>query len=100
MIRASKSEISRVSFNPKIQSFEGFTDSEEIKGEINISLSQDEDMLKLEVGDNGVGFPENVNFQNTESLGLQLVNTLVNQLEGGIKLEKDNGTKFIINLKK
>ena len=100
LIRASKSEISRVSFNPKIQSFEGFTDSEEIKGEINISLSQDEDMLKLEVGDNGVGFPENVNFQNTESLGLQLVNTLVNQLGGDIKLEKDSGTKFILNLKK
>ena len=100
LIRASKSEISRVSFNPKIKSFEGFTDSEEIKGEINISLSQDEDMLKLEVGDNGVGFPENVNFQNTESLGLQLVNTLVNQLGGDIKLEKDSGTKFILNLKK
>ncbi|HEX3014043.1 MAG TPA: sensor histidine kinase, partial [Methanobacterium sp.] len=77
-----------------------FTHPEEIKGEITISLLQDDDMLKLVVGDNGIGFPENVNFRNTESLGLQLVNTLVDQLKGEIKLEKDNGTKFTLNLKK
>lgn len=76
-----------------------FTHPEEIKGELTISLLQDDDMLKLVVGDNGIGFPENVNFRNTESLGLQLVNTLVDQLKGEIKLEKDNGTKFTLNLK-
>jgi PAS domain S-box len=71
-----------------------------IEGEINILLSQNDDMLKLVVSDNGIGFPEGVNFKNTESLGLQLVNTLVNQLNGEIKLENDDGTKFILNLKK
>ncbi|MGB9978180.1 histidine kinase dimerization/phosphoacceptor domain -containing protein [Methanobacterium sp.] len=69
-------------------------------GEINISLSQDKNILKLVVSDNGIGFPESVNFRNTESLGLQLVNTLVNQLRGEIKLEKNNGTKFVLNLEK
>ncbi|OEC87844.1 MULTISPECIES: sensor histidine kinase [Methanobacterium] len=77
-----------------------FAPSGGITSEINILLSQKEDMLKLIVGDNGIGFPENVNFKNTESLGLQLVNTLVNQLNGEIKLEKENGTKFTLNLKK
>lgn len=77
-----------------------FTSSEKIKDKINILLSQNEDMLKLIVMDNGIGFPENINFKNTESLGLQLVNTLVNQLNGEIKLEKENGTKFTLNLKK
>ncbi len=77
-----------------------FVHPEEMKGEINILLSQDEDMLKLIVSDDGIGFPENIDFQNTQSLGLQLVNTLVNQLGGEIKLEKDNGTKFILNFKK
>ena len=105
----------KVSFNPKTISFEGFanpanyvrgpenkkfSDPEEIKGEINVLLSQDGDMLKLVVSDNGIGFPENIDFRNTESLGLQLVNTLVNQLRGEIKLENDNETKFILNLKK
>jgi two-component system, sensor histidine kinase PdtaS len=100
LIRAPKSSISRVSFNPKTQGFEGFANPKEIKGEVNVLLSQDGDMLKLVVSDNGIGFPENIDFQNTESLGLQLVNTLVNQLMGKIKLENDNGTKFILDLEK
>lgn len=75
-------------------------DPENIKWEIAILLSQEEDMIRLVVSDNGTGFPESVNFKDTQSLGLQLVNTLVNQLKGEIKLEKNNGTKFILNLKK
>ena len=94
-----------VSFtNPAVeisnQSNMQFTSSEEITDKINILLSQNEDMLKLIVMDNGIGFPENINFKNTKSLGLQLVNTLVSQLNGEIKLEKENGTKFTLNLKK
>jgi len=50
----------------------------------------------LVVSDNGLGFPENVDFRNTNSLGLQLVNILVEQLEGTIELENDSGTKFKI----
>lgn len=71
------------------------------EGEMNVVLSQeDKNNMKIIVSDNGIGFPENIDFRNTESLGLQLVNTLVGQLKGEIKLEKDNGTKFSINLKK
>jgi PAS domain S-box-containing protein len=50
----------------------------------------------LVVSDNGLGFPENVDFRNTSSLGLQLVNILVEQLEGAVELEKGSGTKFKI----
>lgn len=50
----------------------------------------------LVISDNGLGFPENVDFTNTSSLGLQLVNILVEQLEGAIELENDSGTKFKI----
>ena len=41
-----------------------------------------------------MGFPENVDFRNTGSLGLQLVNILVEQLEGTIELKKGEGTVF------
>jgi PAS domain S-box-containing protein len=54
---------------------------------------------KLTVSDNGLGFPENVDFRNTRSLGLQLVNALVEQLEGTIELEKGKGTIFKIFFK-
>ncbi|WP_440956272.1 hypothetical protein ACSAZK_04850 [Methanosarcina sp. Mfa9] len=48
------------------------------------------------VSDDGSKFPENIDFRNTTSPGLQLVNTLVEQLEGNIELERNGGTKFII----
>jgi two-component sensor histidine kinase len=46
-----------------------------------------------------MGFPENIDFRNTSSLGLQLVNELVKQLEGNIELNIDNGTEFVIVFK-
>lgn len=50
----------------------------------------------LIVKDNGIGFPDSIDFRNTSSLGLQLVNTLVDQINGSIELEKGPGTKFKI----
>ncbi len=50
----------------------------------------------LTVQDNGIGFPEAVDFQNTKSLGLELVNLLVGQINGTIDLTVDGGTKFTI----
>jgi PAS domain S-box-containing protein len=55
--------------------------------------------LLLTVSDNGIGFPKNLDFKNTESLGLQLVNTLVDQLEGTIELDKSAGTAFKITFR-
>lgn len=46
--------------------------------------------------DNGIGFPDSIDFRNTSSLGLQLVNTLVDQINGDIELEKGSGTKYRI----
>ena len=50
----------------------------------------------LVVSDNGLGFPENLDFVNTDSLGLQLVNILVEQLEGKIELQRGVETTFKI----
>jgi two-component sensor histidine kinase len=50
----------------------------------------------LEVLDNGKGIPQETNFPSANSLGLQLVTILVEQIDGCIKLERDHGTKFTI----
>jgi two-component sensor histidine kinase len=48
----------------------------------------------LTVRDNGVGFPANFAWQETESLGLQLVQTLTKQLQGQLEVKQENGTCF------
>jgi PAS domain S-box-containing protein len=71
--------------------------SENESGEITIKLYQDEEGHNtLIIADNGRGISENVNIKESESLGLQLVNSLVDQLNGHFELDTSNGTKFII----
>jgi PAS domain S-box-containing protein len=50
----------------------------------------------LTVADNGRGISEEIDFQNTDSLGLQLVNILVEQIDGYIELKRKQGTEYII----
>ena len=66
------------------------------KGEIIIDLRLEDNTYKLIVSDTGVGFPEELDFRNTKTLGLRLVNIFVRQLKGNIKLDRIGGTKFII----
>jgi PAS domain S-box-containing protein len=67
------------------------------RGEIGIKLSSNQkNKTKLTVKDNGVGLPKSVNFRDPETLGLQLVSDLIEQIEGKIKLERTAGTAFHI----
>ena len=50
----------------------------------------------LTISDNGVGIPENIDIEDLESLGLQLVTTLVDQLDGELELKRNNGTEFFM----
>ena len=73
----------------------GFPGNKE--GKIKVNLHSDENERSvLVIGDNGVGFPEGIDYKNTQSLGLQLVNTLVSQLDGKIELVNKEGTEFRI----
>jgi PAS domain S-box-containing protein len=71
------------------------------KGKIRIKLRREESESDgstnfiMKVSDNGVGIPEDIDIEALESLGLQLVTTLVDQLDGELELKRDNGTEFI-----
>ncbi|WP_410509924.1 histidine kinase dimerization/phosphoacceptor domain -containing protein [Methanosarcina hadiensis] len=52
----------------------------------------------LIISDNGIGIPENIDLENSDTLGLQLVNILIGQLEGEIHLKRDRGTEFKIEI--
>ncbi|HEY3362732.1 MAG TPA: histidine kinase dimerization/phosphoacceptor domain -containing protein [Methanosarcina sp.] len=68
-------------------------------GKIRIKLHREEDnnnSFILSVSDNGIGIPKNIEIEELNSLGLQLVTTLVDQLDAELELKRNNGTEFII----
>ncbi|MBA3663435.1 MAG: PAS domain S-box protein [Bacteroidetes bacterium] len=71
------------------------------KGFIYVNLKSENNTVYLEVKDNGIGFDSNIDFRNSNSLGLQLVSTLIDQIEGDLKFksEKDKGTEVLITFK-
>jgi PAS domain S-box-containing protein len=71
------------------------------KATISIECTlQDADMIRFMYRDNGTGMPAGFDWRATESLGLRLVNSLVDQLNGTIDLEAGEGTNFTIVLQK
>lgn len=66
---------------------------------IDISYNEENNLFTLSVKDNGKGFPADIDFRNTSTLGLQLVNTLVGQIDGQIEMEGTKGTLFSITFK-
>jgi two-component sensor histidine kinase/ligand-binding sensor domain-containing protein len=70
-----------------------------INGEFKIEISVnnlDTDKYIMLVSDNGIGMDDNFDIQSTESLGLKLVGSMVNQLNGSIEISINNGTQFKI----
>jgi PAS domain S-box-containing protein len=68
----------------------------QISGEVAITLSKNGGNYLLEVADNGIGIPGDVDIKNTDSLGLLIVQTLTLQLKGTLEHYNEGGTKFRI----
>ena len=67
------------------------------KGEIFISLrSATCGSQILHFKDNGKGFPEDIDFRHADTLGMQIVMSLVDQLDGEIEIRRKPGTEFIL----
>jgi len=70
------------------------------EGEVYIQVYPDANAsYNLIVRDNGAGFPKDMDFRKSESLGLKLITLLVQQLDGTIELNSNNGTEFKINFR-
>lgn len=70
---------------------------EEKKGEIKLSFTcRPDNKYEMIISNNGIPFPEDIDFRKTEKLGLHLVMMLVQQLEGTIELDREEGTTFKI----
>lgn len=69
------------------------------EGNIVIKMHIKDGYYVLSVEDDGVGFPEEIDFVNPNTLGLQIVQTLTQQLDGNIELETNGFTRFKISFK-
>lgn len=72
----------------------------EKRGQIVIEVVEENGRIQLGVEDFGIGLPEGFKIEHSESLGLSLVYTLVDQLDGELKLKRLGGTKFLITFDK
>ena len=66
-------------------------------GKIIVIASQFENKIHIEVDDNGIGMPEGVNFKTSNGFGMMLIDNLTNQLNGVIKILRNNGTQVILD---
>ena len=66
------------------------------KGLIEIGFRTEGGNYILSYSDNGVGIPEGITFERTESLGMSLIAGLTRQLRGEIKIGRTGGTQYIL----
>jgi two-component sensor histidine kinase len=64
------------------------------RGRLFLSTGLQDGQLILKVVDDGVGFPKDFDIAQSDSLGMQVVNELVEQLSAKLTISVDNGTEF------
>lgn len=67
------------------------------KGEVNVDLIEIDNIFRLTVWDNGVGFP--LELTNQGGLGLEIVQGLVRQIDGELKIVREDFTTILITFK-
>ncbi len=66
------------------------------EGLITVSALKKDGHVILTIGDNGIGMPESIDFESTDSFGLNLLSLLARKIDGTIRLVNEPGIKFII----
>jgi PAS domain S-box-containing protein len=64
------------------------------RGELAVSAERAGGLVRMLVADDGPGFPPDLDYRQTETLGMQLVVNLVSQLHGELELEDRPGCAF------
>lgn len=66
------------------------------QGKISIFFTESDNNFNLLVKDNGIGLPKDFSFESARSLGLMLVKSLVDQINGKLHIHVNTGTEFSI----
>jgi PAS domain S-box-containing protein len=74
----------------------GFTENEEALFTVDLSVDQEEGQYTLVLSNSGNPFPEDIDLDNPETLGLRLISALVDQLDGTIELKRKPSPRYTI----
>jgi two-component sensor histidine kinase len=66
------------------------------QGQISVSVSNRDKHATVSIQDDGNGIPDSVSVGNSSGFGLQLVHALTQQLDGTITVERNAGTKIVL----
>ncbi len=67
-----------------------------MEGTISVSAALEEDRVRIVLADDGIGLPASVSIDTSTGFGMRLVGLLAEQLKGGIRVERDRGTRYIL----
>ncbi|WOF17020.1 PAS domain S-box protein [Methanoplanus sp. FWC-SCC4] len=66
------------------------------EGTISIEVLKTDSMFSYRFRDDGIGMPDGFDIDESQTLGMKIVKTLVRQLNGEINIQKNLGTEIII----
>ncbi len=69
------------------------------EGEVVVKLINDDGGYRIIVQDNGTGFPEDIDIEHADTLGLQLVTSLTDQMGAHLEIRSEKGTIVQITFK-
>ena len=69
-------------------------------GRLAIILKEQDQEIQLAVKDDGVGLPKDFAYEKNNSLGIQLVYALLEQLDATMTVGQENGTEFFIRFRR
>ena len=70
------------------------------KGYISIELKDAKNHITIKISDDGIGIPENIDIHKPATLGLSLVEMLIQEFDGTFSVDRKNGTSFTLEIPK
>ena len=68
------------------------------QGTIWIKSNVDTDTVRITLADNGIGLPQDIDLENSRTLGMLLIRSLTEQLKAELTVNTDKGTVFTIRV--
>lgn len=76
-----------------------FAFTSRVTGIIKVDFKKSDTGFELRVSDNGIGLPQGFDYENSDSLGIQLISALASQIDGTLYVINDNGLSVTIKFK-